>query len=220
MESKNQTLPKPEYGYEFALRLAQEQLAAIGDIEQQCRRSDSRYLDGAVSVEFLHRQYIITLPGAEIAPQDGGEDMPIRDKLLILHYFITAKGTPLPSRMINYKELPEGTAYFPTFYKRAIKPLTDNFGSQPQRLAEIAGGLGASHADYGDTAVTINAFRRVPITLVLWSGDAEFPAEGNVLFDSTITDYLPIEDINVLCETIAWKLVRQLKTGGDNPVTK
>lgn len=211
MESKNQTLPKPGYGYELALRLAQEQLAAIGDIEQQCRRSGSRYLKGAVQVEFLNRPYRITLPGVEVAPQDGGGDMPIRDKLLILHYFITARGTPLSGRMINYKELPEGTVYFPTFHKRAVKPLADSFGSQPQRLAEIAAWLGAGKADYGDAAVTVSAFPRVPITLVLWRADAEFPAEGNVLFDSTITDYLPVEDINVLCETIAWKLVKRLK---------
>ena len=31
------------------------------------------------------------------------------------------------------------------------------------------------------------------------------------MFDSTISDYLPTEDINVLCETIVWKLVKLLK---------
>ncbi|MQY81034.1 MAG: DUF3786 domain-containing protein, partial [Dehalococcoidia bacterium] len=27
--------------------------------------------------------------------------------------------------------------------------------------------------------------------LVLWKGDAEFPPEGTIMFDRTITDYLP-----------------------------
>ncbi|GAI27680.1 unnamed protein product, partial [marine sediment metagenome] len=71
--------------------------------------------------------------------------------------------------------------------------------------------LGSHKADYGDVAVTINAFNYVPITLVLWRGDEEFNPEGNILFDSTISDYLPTEDINILCETISWKLVKYLK---------
>ena len=132
----------------------------------------------------------------------------------MLHYFTLAKGTPLSNKVITYKELPEGASYFPTFAKRAIKPLLDHFGKEPHRLIDVARKLGGHKADYGDLAVTINAFSRVPITLVLWQGDEEFSPEGNMLFDSTISDYLPTEDINVLCETIAWRLVRLL--GGDN----
>jgi hypothetical protein len=42
----------------------------------------------------------------------------------------------------------------------------------------------------------------------LWKGDEEFPAEGSFLFDGSIPDYLSIEDINILCQTIAWRLVK------------
>ena len=107
--------------------------------------------------------------------------------------------------------MPEGTVYAPTFSKRAIKPILDTFGKEPQRLIEAAEKLGGHKADYGDVAVTINAFSRVPITLVLWRSDEEFAPAGNVLFDSTISDYLPTEDIIVLSETVAWKLVRCLR---------
>ena len=51
----------------------------------------------------------------------------------------------------------------------------------------------------------------VPITFVLWQGDAEFPPEGNILLDSTISHFLPAEDIIVVCETVSRKLVRLLK---------
>jgi len=47
--------------------------------------------------------------------------------------------------------------------------------------------------------------------LVLWRGDDELAPEGSILFDSTIPDYLSTEDITVLCETIAWRLVSFLK---------
>jgi len=59
----------------------------------------------------------------------------------------------------------------------------------------------------GDTAVIINAFRCVPITMVLWHGDEELSPQLNLLFDANIMDYLETEDVTVVCEIITWKLV-------------
>ncbi len=212
------TLKAQDYGYGLAYQLACEQLARIDDIEQQCLKADALYIDSQkIIVKYLNQSYLIALPDINISLLAGEETVPLRDKILILHYFTMAKGTSLSNRMITFKELPEGTNYLPTFSKRTINPLVSNFGGEPQRMADIAGPLGGYKADYGDMAVTINAFPRVPITLVLWQGDEEFTSEGNILFDSAIVDYLPTEDIIVLSEVIVWKLVKLLKAGGDNP---
>lgn len=203
-----------KYGHELAYSLACEQLVKLGDIEQQCRKSSTRYLEidskKAIALEYLNQSYLIWLPAIEISLMNSGEEVPLGDRILILHYFTRAKGTPTSNKLISFKELPEGAGYFPTFSRRAIKPLVDYFGQEPHQLLEVAGILGGRKADYGDAAVTINAFSRVPVTLVLWRGDEEIPPEGNIIFDSTISDYLPTEDIIVLCQTIAWRLVRQL----------
>jgi len=218
MENSRLLLPAHknyEYGYESAYKLACEQLAKIEDIKQQCLNSDAQYRETdskkIVTIEYLNQSYQIVLPDIGISLMDSREEVPIRDKLLILHYFIQAKGTPITNKIIAYKELPEGADYFPTFAKRAIKPLLDYFGNEPQRLINAAQKLGGHKADYGDVAVTINAFRRVPITIVLWRGDDEFAPEGSILFDNNITDYLSGEDIVVLCETISWRLVKSLR---------
>jgi len=222
---ENRALSSPnvkndEYGYGLAYKLAGEQLARISDIEQQCRKSGAQYQvinsQKVIVVEYLNQSYQVTLPDIEVSLRDGEGTVSQRDKILILHYLAQAKGTPLSNKMISYKELPEGANYFPTFFKRVIKPLVDHFGREPCRLLDIAGIIGGRKADYGDVAITINAFHRVPITFVLWRGDEEFPPEGNMLFDSTVSDYLSTEDINVLCEVIAWKLVKLLRAGGDS----
>jgi hypothetical protein len=220
---ENRALSSPnvkdyEHGYGLAYKLACEQLVRLDDIEQQCRQSGAKYkvIDSktVINLEYLNRSYQITLPEIEISLTDSEEGVPLRDKILILHYLIQAKGTPASNKMIAYKELPEGANYFPTFFKRAIKPIVDHFGNQPDRLPDIAGMVGGYKADYGDIAVTINAFSRVPITFILWGGDEEFPPEGNIIFDGNISDYLTTEDINVLCEAIAWRLVKSLRAGG------
>ncbi len=201
-----------QYGYGLAYKLACEQLTKIGDIDQLCLKSGARYqvIDSQeiILLEYLNRSYQITLPDIDISLIDSQQEVPIRDKILMLHYLTSAKGVPLSNKLIAYKELPEGASYSPTFAKRAIKPLLDYFGKEPRLLLDVAQKLGGNKAEYGDVAVTINAFSYVPITLVLWRGDAEFAPEGSILFDSTISDYLSTEDINVLCETIAWRLVK------------
>ncbi len=204
-----------EYGYGLAYRLARKQLAETDDIDQLCLRAGASYqvIDSqrVITLEYLNQSYQVTLPDADISLIGSEQEVLLRDKILILHYLTEAKGTPLSHKVITYKELPEEFSYFRTFYARTIKPLATHFGHEPHRLLEMAEKLGGSKADYGDLSVTIYPFRRVPITLVIWQGDEEFPPEGNILFDTTIRDYLPAEDIIVLSEILVWKLVRLLK---------
>ncbi|MFC1942333.1 DUF3786 domain-containing protein [Chloroflexota bacterium] len=211
-----------EYAHGLAYRLACEQLSGITDVEKQCRNSDAQYIPSlkVITMDHLNRSYQISFPDGEVSLIDGEETVPLRDKVLILHYFIRAKGTPLSNNNITYKELLEGINYYPTFFTRAINPIISHFGNEPHRLLDIAQQFGGHEVDYGDVAVTINAFSRVPITTVLWKGDDEFAPEGNIIFDSTISDYLPTEDITILCEALAWRLVRLLKTGGESPGSK
>lgn len=209
----------PEHGgyddaYELAYKLAAERLARIKDIEQQCRNSDTEYRrvnsQKAIAIQYLNRSYLITLPDVKILPEDGAEEIPLREKVLILHYFISAKGTPPTDKLITFRELPEGNVYYPTFLQRTARPLMNRFGQEPQLLVEVGKKLGGYKVEHGDAAITINAFSRVPVTFILWRGDEEFTPQGNVVFDANISDYLPTEDITVLCETIAWKLIRFL----------
>ena len=201
------------YGYELAHKLACEKLAEIKDLAAQCRKTDAQYqaTRKAISLRHLSQPYLIAFPDGGVSLAGKEEAVPLRDKIFILHYFIRAKGTPLTNKLISFKELPEGSHYFPTFYLRAIKSLVSCFGKEPHRLLDIAKTLDGQKTDYGDAAVTINAFSRVPITLVLWQGDDEFSPEGSILFDSTISDYLPTEDIIVLCETIVRRLIKESK---------
>lgn len=202
MEVKNK-----DYGYGLALKIAREELAHTA-LTEQCRRSGAQYLPDrkAVVVEFISQPYRISLPDGEVTRD--GQEPPVAEKILVLHYFLQAKDIALTNDLISFKELPEGSGYFPTFYARAIKPLVKQFGKEPQKLLEVAKNFGGRPASYGDVSVTINGFPKIPVTLVLWRGDAEFPPEGNILLDSSISHYLPTEDIIFLCQTITWRLVK------------
>lgn len=200
-----------EQAYELAYKLASEQLVSM-DIEEICGKTGAQRMDSnKIIIKYLNQPYLITLPDVEISLRDSEEEAPLKDKILILHYLTLAKGTPATNRLITFKQLPGGASYFPAFSQRAIKPLLNHFGKEPELLTDAAAKLGGYKANYGDVAITINAFPRVPITFALWRGDDEFPPRGGIMFDASISAYLSTEDITVLCETIIWRLVKSLR---------
>ncbi|MES0329707.1 MAG: DUF3786 domain-containing protein [Dehalococcoidales bacterium] len=196
--------------YQMAYKLACDELAGIKDIAEQCYRSGASLTEEGskriIAIDYLNRESHITLPDLTISTVDSNQQLSLKDSLLILHYFLRAGGHPLSNQLITFKELPEGSIYFPNLYKRAVKPVLAEFGRQPQRLLAAAKNLGGVKANFGDMAVTIKGFPYVPLTIVLWQGDDELSPEGSILFDSSISDYLATEDITVLCQTVAYKL--------------
>jgi hypothetical protein len=200
-----------EQGLDLPYKLAREQLAKISDIEEQCRRSGARYVESnKLVIDYLNQPYHVILPDVEISLGNSKVEVPLKDKILILHYFTLAKGTTATGILITYKQLPGGVSYFPAFSQRAIAPFVKHFGNNPELLIKAVAKSGGREADHGDVSVTINAFKHVPITLVLWKGDEELAPNGNILFDANISDYLSTEDVTVLCETIVWKLVKSI----------
>jgi len=202
-----------EQGLELSCKLAREQLSEISDIQEQCRKGGARYTsDNQIAVDYLSQPYCIALPDIEISLQDSPVQVPVKEKILILHYFTMAKGTPASGALITYKQLPGGISYFAAFSQRTITPLVNRFGKKPELLMRAAANLGGREATYGDVSVTINAFAHVPITFVLWRGDEELAPNATILFDGNISDYLATEDVAVVSETITWKLVRAISS--------
>jgi hypothetical protein len=203
-----------EYGLTQAFQDATENLLS-SNIDQLCRKAGAQHIirdsQDIIVLSHLNRLFHIKLPAVDVSLADSDEPVPLRNKVLILHYLISVKKGALGRHLITFKELPEGIIYFPVFFKRAIKPLTDRFGDEPDQLNICSGELGSHAAEFGDSSAVIEAFPRIPITPVLWQGDDEFTPTGNILFESSISSYLATEDIIVLCETIAWKMIKSSK---------
>jgi hypothetical protein len=203
-----------EYALEQAYTLVREKLLKIENLERHCDNSDSRYDEKNgkknIKVRYLGVEYTVVLPEMDLFIENEKSGIPFREKVLILHYLVQAKGTPLSGKYITFRELPEGPVYFRTFSKRTIQPLVENFGEDPARLIDVGKDFGGVPSDLGDASIIIPAFSRVPVTITLWKGDEEFPPEGSVLFDTNIQDYLTTEDVTVVSEVITWKLVRKL----------
>jgi len=173
-------------GYEAALKKAWDAVQDAGVSEQ--------YL------KFLNDEYEIDYAEKNIISMSC--NIPAKDfyKLLMLHY-IANENRVLRIRRdewISFKDLDGGEAYFPAFKKRAIDPILRKYGDNPSNIFERARFLNADKIDTGTAGISINAFPKIKVAVILWAKDDEFPADCNMLFNPEIKDIFPTEDAAVL----------------------
>jgi hypothetical protein len=90
--------------------------------------------------------------------------------------------------------------------------MVTTFGGKPDLLLKVATELyGAVPFDQGDVSVVVRALPHVPIALILWEGDEEFPPEGNVLFDRSIIGLLSAEDVAWLSGMVVYPMIGRAK---------
>ncbi len=204
-------LPKQE-NYKLARQMAVEELGE-SDLEERAAKSGGLYelgSKGAVRVRlaYLGKEFVVSFPPGSIEAGTGEKQLSLREEILLLHYLAQATGTLPTGQWLSFKEIPGATFYHPVFLQRCQTPLVRVFGPDPEALKAAAAPMPGGPLEMGDVGVKIQAFPFIPLALILWRGDAEFPAEGNLLFDASIPEYLPVEDIVTLAETVVWKLIK------------
>lgn len=174
--------------------------------------------DISLSLRFLNRKVLCPWPGLIFSDKETQEDLPIQQQVLLMHYLMGAcnsEGAPVTGEWIAFQDVPDGRFYLDAFLRRAKVPLVSTFGPDPDRLQEAAGAAyGATVLDHGDIAVKVQALPLVPVALILWRGDEEFPPEGNLLFDRNIIRIFSAEDIAWLSGLVVYPLLGTAKGKG------
>ncbi len=198
--------------YKKALEIGKEEISNKNPLHL-CRLSGGQFIEKAnkpdsIQIMFLNRMVNISWPDL-IFTQDSDKEIKIKEKILILHYLNNAKKEDLTGELIAYQEIPSARFYLSSFNARSRDPFIAAFGENPDKLPVVAQELFAAQiASMGDVSVTIQAFPKVPITLIIWRGDEEFPPNGTILFDSSIKDnLLSAEDISELVSMIVYPLI-------------
>jgi len=198
--------------YIKAVALGKEEL--IGkDPKQIARRSGAVFVEekngkGTISMDFLNRKIVISWPGLEFSDSVDNKEMPIQQQVLLLHYLNLAHDIEISEEWIAYQEVPDGKFYLDAFIRRAKNPMVQGFGNNPELLVKLATEVyGATTMEQGDLAVRIQALPLVPVALILWKGDDEFPPEGTILLDRSVSQVLSAEDIAWLAGMIVYPLL-------------
>ena len=163
---------------------------------------------GRFRVPFLNRVFQIGFPGLDFKDEAESEaEIPIQEQILILHYMGSAAPPLVTDHWVSYREIPGASFYFSAFVKRAIDPLKKVFGQNAAALSRAAEMLGGKTIDAGDAGYEFRLFPNLPVRLILWVGDDEFPAEASIVFDESIKEILSPEDIAWLAGMLVYRLI-------------
>ena len=164
-------------------------------------------------VSFLDRVYSISFPAFEFSDRAEAEkEIPIQEQVLILHYMMATGRMDLARKWIAYREIEGASFYFGAFVKRAVDPLKKVFGQNLKGFTAAAKILGGKPIQFGDAGFEFNLFPQVPVQLIVWEGDDEFPPEANILFDQTVGAILSPEDIAWMAGMIVYRMIKLAHT--------
>jgi len=160
--------------------------------------------------------YVVDLDSREVHDSLRGSaeiaDREFEAFQILLSHYSKAERVRRGGRLVKFADLSGGHAYEDAFLRRAVQPIAETFGNLPEKLLERAEAFSGVFRNYGDCAVEISALPNIPLVIIMWRAD-EFPASATILFDESANCYLPTEDLAVLGELTAARLVMGLKNG-------
>src|SRR5512136_788430 len=187
---------------------AQERLRQIDRAVVADRSGATIDQDGNLRVEFLRRTYVIDHAEWSATRADDGATPPPLMQSLILTYLYTADGTPPIDRWIGFRELPNGLFYAQAFQGytgaelvRDLKGDVETFKQASERLQGV--GLPIGNAGY-----VFPVLPRLKLAVIIWSGDYEFPAQAQVLFQETAPHYLITDGLAIVGSLLIAQIVK------------
>ncbi len=177
----------------------------------------AEWTPSGIRVPFFGRPHLVTHPEGVVyvaaGPDLNRPDAELREahvsiQIVLLHYLMTADGTPPADRWITFRELPDGLFYAQAFAGHAEGVLAERLGSRLDRFRQAAEALGGSPLGLADAAYRFQAFPRLAVAVLLWEGDEDFPPQARILFDAHAGHYLPTEDLAGIGDWLAHRLTR------------
>lgn len=198
-----------EGGYAPAFMKSRENLCKLTP-QTIAERSLCKYLNGCFTIESFGEIIEISYPEGQIISQ--GSNSPYSDnRLLLLNYLSYSKNIPFSDQWVSYRDLPYGNVFYPSIKRNVIDTLGNFFSScnkevLSRSLTEAGFTLLPSKAD-----ITAKGFfaPRVPILLHFWEGEEGIPSACQILFDTTVSEQMHMEDISALCGIIKTQVISQ-----------
>jgi hypothetical protein len=127
--------------------------------------------------------------------------------ILVMHYLVGCQARGPGRDLVLFRQLKGGEAYNDAFHKRVNERLALEFGGDPGALVRAGVRLKGSIGSKGSASVNLWLFPKVPVTVIVWHEDEQVPAACTVLFDQSIGDILPTEDVAVAGSFLVEKLI-------------
>jgi len=132
--------------------------------------------------------------------------------VVLVTHLARARDVLPAGRMVSFKELPSGETFFSGPHALPMGPIIKRFGNDFESLVRRARELGGKEVEGGDVAVCLPGLRRVPMYVMIWKADDEFPAEAVPGVDANVMHHLALDGLFALSHLMVQRL-----TESENP---
>ena len=169
------------------------------------RAADPAEMSERTGVPYTDKGFCLNILGQERYadwPEFTGEGWTDKERILFMRYLLTAKKVDPCDSFLAYSEMPWGEVYDRNFRGRCVMPLIGRYGNQPDKLRELCGKLGGRVIPGSGLICEVEYMPNLKIRLIIWEGDDEFPASGQILFSGNFPDAFAAEDRVIVCENL------------------
>lgn len=110
-----------------------------------------------------------------------------------LSYLVNAKDIPLSGKLIKPENIKGGEFFFKGTHVLPLDKVAEKYQSDKKGFITKGNEFDGKSLDFGDASIEFLPMPRIPVTLILWLSDEEFPARADFLFDSTCKIQLPLD---------------------------
>lgn len=151
------------------------------------------------------KQYAV-FPASEKIECINQNDLHEFFSLFAIHYLLSAKDIPTANEWISEKDMAGGV----TFFRGPHEIPTDLITKKVENSISLCKKIGEKHLgtplDMADCAFIFHITDRIPVALLFWEGDEDFPAESKLLYDKTLTDHFALDIVFALAVGICNEL--------------
>lgn len=134
--------------------------------------------------------------------------MPSRElfSLFIVYYLLHCEKTGASGEWISEKDVPGGATFFRGPHEIPSHLISERFGDDVGSFGRVCAHLSGTPLEMGDAAYRFEITSKIPVAVLLWEGDGEFPPAASILYDRTITRHLTPDIIFVLAAEICSRI--------------
>jgi hypothetical protein len=150
---------------------------------------------------------VVTYPGL-IGINRNDEELPLPFQAILTYYFHTSDGAPLSGQWVSFADLPDGRMYAQAFQGYSGNELVKTFGLDIEAFRSACEQGGGVATPLGDAAYVFYALPRLPLLVNYWCGDEDFLSSCKILFDSSVSHYLPTDVCAILGSMLTRKIIK------------
>jgi len=115
--------------------------------------------------------------------------------LSLLWYMVKASDVEPNGTLVKPSGMTGGDIFFRGSHVLPLDSIAKKYAHDRKGFRERGLSHGGKVVEYGDAAIELCPFPKVPVTVILWLADEEWEARADILFDSTALSHLPIDVI-------------------------